>query len=105
SGRIPSAHNVTPAEQSTLELKLALQHAGLPTHANCRPLRGTERILLPAFHKLTLRSGTASIVYVPADGVRSASLQFQPNTSYIAAAGPLPLEIEPGLKPALLCRD
>jgi len=103
SGRIPAAHHVTAAEQATLEARLALQRASVPTHTDCRALTGTESLVLPAFHKLTLRSGTATIVYVPAAGARSEPLPFQPQTSYIAAAGPLPLEIEPGLMPALLC--
>jgi hypothetical protein len=103
SGRIPSAHHVGPAEQSTLEAKLALQRALVPTHAGCRTLASTERFVLRAFHKLTLRSGTARIVYVPVGGARSEAIPFQPRTSYIAAAGPLPLEIGPGVRPAVLC--
>jgi hypothetical protein len=103
SGRIPSAHRVTAAEQSTLEARLALARALEPTHADCRTLTSSERLVLPAFHKLTLRSGTASIFYTPVGGARSAPLVFQPHTTYRAAAGPLALEIEPGLKPAVLC--
>ncbi len=103
SGRIPSPRNVSPVERATLELDLALQHAFVPTHVNCRTLGDAERLVLPAFHKLTLRSGTASIVYTPSAGGRSAPVQFQPRTSYIAAAGPLALEIEPGQRPARLC--
>jgi hypothetical protein len=103
SGRIPSPGTLTPTQQSTLELRLALQRALVPTHDRCRTLSDAERLSLPAFHKLTLRSGTASITYVPRDGAASVPLLFQPGTSYVAAAGPLPLEIEPGRQPARLC--
>jgi hypothetical protein len=103
SGRIPSPGTLTPTQQSTLELRLALQRALVPTHDRCRTLSDAERLSLPAFHKLTLRSGTASITYVPRDGAASVPLLFQPGTSYVAVAGPLPLEIEPGRQPARLC--
>jgi hypothetical protein len=103
SGRIPSPGTLTPTQQSTLELRLALQRALVPTHDRCRTLSATERLSLAAFHKLTLRSGTASITYVPTDGAPSVPLLFRPGTSYVAAAGPLPLEIEPGQPPARLC--
>jgi hypothetical protein len=103
SGRIPAPRHVTAVERSTLELRLALQRAYVPTHDGCRTLRRTERRNLPTYHKLTLRSGTASITYVPLDGARSVPLLFQPGTSYIAVAGPLALEIEPGQQPTRLC--
>jgi hypothetical protein len=103
SGRIPSPGTLTPTQESTLELRLALQRALVPTHVQCRSLVEEERLVLPAFRKLTLRSGTASITYVPVDGVPSAPLLFRAGTSYVARAGPLPLEIEPGQPPALLC--
>jgi hypothetical protein len=103
SGRIPSPGTLTPSQQSTLELNLVLQRALVPTHDRCRPLSATERLVLPVFHRLTLRSGTASITFVPRGGAASAPLRFQPRTTYVAIAGPLPLEIEPGQQPAQLC--
>jgi hypothetical protein len=102
SGRIPSS-SLTPTQQSTLELRLALRRALVPTHDQCRTLVDDERLVLPVFRKLTLRSGTASITYVPSDGVASAPLPFQAGTSYVSVAGPLPLVIEPGRQPARLC--
>ena len=103
SGRVPSPGTLTPTQQSTLELRLALQRALVPTHDGCRVLTATERFSLAAFHKLTLRSGTASITYLPVDGAPSVPLRFGSGTSYVAHAGPLPLEIEPGQQPARLC--
>jgi hypothetical protein len=103
SGRIPSPGSLTPTQESTLELRLALQRALVPTHAQCRTLTADERLVLPAFRKLTLRSGTASITYLPSDRAASAPVPFQAGTSYVAVAGPLPLVIEPGRQPALLC--
>ncbi len=103
SGRIPSPGTLTPTQQSSLELRLALSRALVPIHEQCRTLSGTERLVLQVFHKLTLRSGTASIIYVPKGGAPSMPLLFQPGTSYVAAAGPLPLEIEPERRPTRLC--
>ena len=103
SGRIPSPGPVSPLQVSTQTMRLALQGAFMPTRDDCRPLRTTERLVLPVFHKITLATGKATITYVPADGARSLPLVVMPGQSYVALVGPLALEIEPVQQPARLC--
>jgi len=84
-------------------MRLALQSAFVPTHDHCRPLTTTTRLVLRAFHRLTIPTGKATITYVPARGARSQPLVVLPGRTYVALVGPLPLEIEPVEQPARLC--
>jgi hypothetical protein len=104
SGRIPSPGHVSPQQVSTQTIRLALQSAFVPTRDHCRPLTTTTRLVLRAFHRLTIPTGKATITYVPAHGARSQPLVVLPGRTYLALVGPLPLEIEPVEQPARLCR-
>jgi len=108
SGRIPSPGPLTQTQIAYQSLLLVLRNAKLPTAANCHPLVRVERLVAPAFDRLTLETGTATITYFPPSGAPSSPTPFQStNTSrtVVATTGPLTLEITPGLQPAELCES
>ncbi len=108
SGRIPSPGPLTQTEIADQTLALVLRNAKLPTTANCHPLVHVQRRVMPAFDRMTLETGTATITYFPPSGAPSSPTPFQStNTSrtIVATSGPLNVEITPGLQPAELCES
>jgi hypothetical protein len=104
---LPSAasrHRQVSAEQvRRRRCGASAQSAFVRPTARVRPLTTTTRLVLRAFHRLTIPTGKATITYVPAHGARSQPLVVLPGRTYLALVGPLPLEIEPVEQPARLC--
>jgi hypothetical protein len=106
SGRIPSPGPLTPTEISDQTLALVVRSAKLPTTTNCHPLLQPEVRLMPAFERITLASGSATITYVPASGAPSTPRPFlttDTSKTVVATSGPLHLLITPVVRPAELC--
>ncbi|MDQ1455596.1 MAG: hypothetical protein QOH28_1216 [Actinomycetota bacterium] len=94
SGRIPKPGPRPPAAIARETLDLALQPSKTPQTTRCHPLLGPTSRVLEKGETITLRSGNASIVYLPDAGVPSTPKAFAPST-LIALAGPLQLRITP----------
>jgi hypothetical protein len=103
SGRIPAPPRLTASDISTQTLYLGLQRGFVPTHAACRRVPRTERVVLKVFEKFTLVSGRVRIEYVPPTGARSLPMVVQPGWTMVTFTGPLPVEIQPLLQPVRLC--
>ncbi len=105
SGRIPAPGPRPPAAVAREALDLALQPSNPPETLVCHALLGPTARVLEKGEAMTLRGGTASLVYLPVAGVPSTPKPLKPGT-VVALAGPLHLRITPsstGSTPATIC--
>jgi hypothetical protein len=106
SGRIPAPGPRPPAAIARETLDLALQPSNTPQTNGCRTLLGPTSRVLEKGETITLRGGTASLVYLPVAGTPSTPKRFAPST-FVVAAGPIHLRITPspttGSSPPTLC--
>jgi hypothetical protein len=103
SGRIPKPPARLPARTIAGEtLALALAPASTPRRSPCVVLVHPIVRTLQQGELLTLRTGKALIVYVPATGPASPSEPIAPST-LVALAGPLRLRITPASPNPTLC--
>jgi hypothetical protein len=103
SGRIPAPPPLTPEQIATETLHLALRPSKLATHRSCRSVPVPEQRVLGLGQRMTLTSGTATIVYIAPEDVKSAPMFWAGGTSLISLAGPIRIEVAPLLKPTTLC--
>jgi hypothetical protein len=94
SGRIPSPGPTSPHEAATEALNLALQDtAGDAQRSFCRTLTGSAVIIVRNGESLTLKRGTANVVYLPGAEVQSLARPLPTNVTLVALAGPLRIRI------------
>lgn len=94
SGRIPAPRHLTTAEIATQTLHLALRPANVPVERNCRTFRKPGIVVLDANDRVTLKSGSARITYLPPTGGAGPAERFVP-TTFESVVDSLRLRITP----------
>jgi hypothetical protein len=94
SGRLPQPPARASASIANVTLALALAPSNTPQTTNCEPLLRPVVRTLQKGERLTLRSGNATVVYVPDGSAPSTPKPITPAT-FVALAGPLQLRIAP----------
>jgi hypothetical protein len=104
SGRVPSPPPRTPKDIANASLQLALQESRPPVTTSCAALTTPTVRTLRRGDRLTLKSGNATITYMPVDGVPSAPKPFRPLTVGVAAEH-LRVRLSPtaGAGPTVIC--
>jgi len=80
SGRIPKPRGVTPADIATQTLHLALQPGKVPLSRGCRTFTEPQTVVLDRLQRVTLKSGLATVAYLPPAGAASPPEAFAPPT-------------------------
>lgn len=102
TGRIPAPGRFTPTETANLTLRLALRPAISPRFAPCRVLRRPEEFVLGKRERITLKSGSATITYLPDGSAASDPMPFV-TTNLVSVVGSLRIRITPASGPAEVC--
>jgi hypothetical protein len=102
SGRIPAPRRLTPAEIADQTLRLTLRPAAFPRARPCRVLRTPEERVLGKRERITLKSGFATITYVPKGGAASGPVPFIP-ANLVSGLASFPIRITPTNGPARIC--
>ncbi len=94
SGRIPAPRHLTTAEIATQTLHLALRPATSPVKRNCRTFGKPGIVVLDTLDHVTLKSGSATITYLPPTGGAAPAELFVP-TTFASVVDSLRLRITP----------
>lgn len=103
SGRIPSPGHVSERDIATQSLHLLLIRVSGRQTAHCQMLRKPGTVVLHEFERITLKSGLATITYLPPSGGASDPEPFVPAT-FVALVDSLRLQVSPiGGAPTVVC--
>jgi hypothetical protein len=103
SGRIPAPRGVTSAEIASLTMHLALRPGKAAVSPRwCRRLARPRTFVLGRKQPITLKSGLATIAYLPPEGDASPPEAFAP-PSLTSFFDPLPLRVTPLGGPIVVC--
>jgi hypothetical protein len=102
TGRIPAPGRLRPAEIANQTLRLALRPAFSPRLAPCRVLRRPQEFVLGKGERITLKTGTAMITYLPEGRAPSDAALFFP-TNRVSVVGSFRIRITPAGGPAEVC--
>jgi hypothetical protein len=93
SGRVPSPDHLTPQDQATLTLQLALAPSDGASTSRCTRIQGPTTKVLDKGQVMTVRDGDVSVVY-ESSPTESRPRRLHPGT-FAALAGPLKVRLTP----------
>jgi hypothetical protein len=102
SGRIPAPPPLTSTEIADQTLRLALRPASTPRFAPCRVLRRPEELVLGTRERIMLKSGFATITYLPDGSAASDPVPFIP-AKLVSGLASFRIRITPTNGPAEVC--